>query len=62
MLIQVLNSLTTVILYVLGCDPLPPCAGSVKDWIRGLAPMRKAETLTSRREGHETPLADSEAA
>jgi hypothetical protein len=62
MLIQVLNSLTTVILYLLGCDPLPPCAGRVKDWIRGLAPMRKAETLTSRREGHETPLADSEAA
>ena len=62
MLILVLTSLTTVLLYVLGCDPLPPCAGSVRDWIRGLVPSRRAETLTTRRESSDTPIADSEAA
>jgi hypothetical protein len=30
--------LTTVVLYVLACDPLPPCAGTVKEWLRGIAP------------------------
>src|SRR5262245_8821888 len=62
MLILVLTSLTTVLLYVLGCDPLPPCAGSVKDWVRGLVPSRRAETLTTRRESNDTTIADSEAA
>ena len=28
--------LTTVILYVLACDPLPPCTGKVVEWVRGL--------------------------
>jgi hypothetical protein len=28
--------LTTVVLYVLACDPLPPCAGKVREWLRGL--------------------------
>lgn len=50
LLIQVLVFLTTVVLYVLGCDPLPPCAGRVREWLRGIAAARKAETLTSRRE------------
>lgn len=31
---------TTVLLYVLACDPLPPCAGTVREWLRGLAPSR----------------------
>jgi hypothetical protein len=29
--------LTTAMLYLLACDPLPPCAGKVKVWLRGLA-------------------------
>jgi hypothetical protein len=34
--------LTTVLLYVLACDPLPPCAGKVKEWLRGVAPAQSA--------------------
>ncbi len=41
LLIQVLVVLTTVVLYVLGCDPLPPCAGSVREWIRSIAAARR---------------------
>ena len=26
--------LTTVVLYLLACDPLPPCASKVKEWLR----------------------------
>src|SRR6476620_2512953 len=26
--------LTTVVLYLLACDPLPPCAGRLKQWFR----------------------------
>lgn len=33
--------LTTVLLYVLACDPLPPCVGKVTEWIRGLARSRE---------------------
>lgn len=25
--------LTTVVLYLLACDPLPPCAGKLKEWL-----------------------------
>jgi hypothetical protein len=32
--------LTTVLLYVLACDPLPPCAGKLKVWFRGAVPSR----------------------
>ena len=32
--------LTTVVLYVLACDPLPPCVGKVREWIRGLSSSR----------------------
>ena len=32
--------LTTVILYLLACDPLPPCTGKVTEWWRGLLPSR----------------------
>ena len=31
---EALIILTTVVLYVLACDPLPPCPGTVKDWLR----------------------------
>ena len=34
--------LTTVVLYVLACDPLPPCVGKVKEWTRGMVPARIA--------------------
>ena len=41
-LIYSLIVLTTVVLYVLACDPLPPCAGRVREWLRGAAPSRLA--------------------
>jgi hypothetical protein len=34
--------LTTVLLYVIACDPLPPCPGRVTEWLRGLSPARAA--------------------
>ena len=34
--------LTTVVLYLLACDPLPPCAGKLREWLRGSAPSRLA--------------------
>jgi len=34
--------LTTAILYLLACDPLPPTEGKVLDWVRGLATARTA--------------------
>jgi len=42
--------LTTVVLYLLACDPLPPCAGKVTEWLRGLAPSRlpASETPSGR--------------
>ena len=30
--------LTTAVLYLLACDPLPPCPGTVKQWLRGSVP------------------------
>ena len=27
--------LTTVVLYLLACDPLPPCAGKLREWVGG---------------------------
>jgi hypothetical protein len=47
LLTEALIILTTVVLYVLACDPLPPCAGSVREWLRGLAPARNADAPTS---------------
>src|SRR5262245_28933972 len=32
--------LTTIVLYVLACDPLPPCTGKIKEWLRGFAPSK----------------------
>jgi hypothetical protein len=39
--------LTTVVLYVLACDPLPPCVGRVREWLRGMVPARIA-SVTNR--------------
>jgi hypothetical protein len=36
--------LTTVVLYLLACDPLPPCPAIVKQWISGLLQARVEET------------------
>jgi hypothetical protein len=59
--------LTTIVLYLLACDPLPPRAGTVKAWLRGAIPSqpmvpdspagegaRPAECRSSRvgRSGH----------
>jgi hypothetical protein len=38
--------LTTLVLYVLACDPLPPCKGTVTEWVRGMAPRRNADAST----------------
>ena len=34
--------LTTVVLYLLACDPLPPCPGKLRARVRGLVPSRLA--------------------
>jgi hypothetical protein len=36
-----LTVLTTVTLYLVACDPLPPCPGKVREWLRALAPSRR---------------------
>jgi len=43
LLTEALIILTTVVLYVLACDPLPPCAGTVREWLRGMAPARQVD-------------------
>jgi hypothetical protein len=40
LLTEALILLTTVVLYVLACDPLPPCEGRVKEWFREILPAR----------------------
>ncbi|HEV3057238.1 MAG TPA: hypothetical protein VGY48_03275, partial [Vicinamibacterales bacterium] len=40
LLTEALIILTTVVLYVLACDALPPCAGVVREWLRGLGSRR----------------------
>jgi hypothetical protein len=47
LLTDALIILTTVVLYVLACDPLPPCESKVKEWLGGMAPARFA-TAASR--------------
>ena len=39
--------LTTVVLYLLACDPLPPCQGKVWEWLGRAAPSRLAVHTTS---------------
>jgi len=43
--------LTTAVLYLLACDPLPPCAGWLIEWLRSLVPARQraSETAPSAR-------------
>jgi len=44
---EALIVLTTVVLYVLACDPLPPCTSKVREWLRGLMPAAGADEATS---------------
>jgi hypothetical protein len=39
--------LTTVLLYVLACDMLPPCPGTVKEWLRGLRPASRVAAVAA---------------
>jgi hypothetical protein len=43
----ILIVLTTIVLYLLACDPLPPCPGKVREWLRGVAPSRVAASETN---------------
>jgi hypothetical protein len=45
-LTEILIVLTTVVLYLLACDPLPPCTGKVRAWFRGVSPARTASVST----------------
>ena len=38
--------LTTMLLYLLACDPLPPCAGRVREWLSRLVPSRQTASDT----------------
>lgn len=38
---------TTVILYLLACDPLPPCGAKFSAWLQNLMPMRRSEVRVS---------------
>ena len=42
LLTEALILLTTVLLYVLACDPLPPCPGWIREWLTRFAPARDA--------------------
>jgi hypothetical protein len=45
-LLAALVVLTTVILYVLASDPLPPCASKVREWFRAMVPAQTADAST----------------
>jgi hypothetical protein len=38
--------LTTMLLYLLACDPLPPCAGRAWEWLSKLVPSRQTASDT----------------
>jgi hypothetical protein len=43
-----LIALTTIVLYLLACDPLPPCPGKLKVWLRALVPATTGASEASR--------------
>jgi hypothetical protein len=47
LLTDVLIILTTIVLYLLACDPLPPAASKVRVWIRSLTSAPAASTTSS---------------
>jgi len=42
-----LTVLTTVTLYLVACDPLPPCPGKVREWLRALVPARRVSAAVA---------------
>jgi hypothetical protein len=42
--------LTTIVLYLLACDPLPPCPGRIAEWLRGIVPGRLAGSESANAE------------
>jgi hypothetical protein len=46
--------LTTAVLYLLACDPLPPCAGWVREWLWRLGVLRRVSRTeaASRRSAY----------
>jgi hypothetical protein len=46
---EALVVLTTAVLYILACDPLPPCARKVWEWGRRSAPAPAAPARVSDR-------------
>ena len=49
--------LTTVVLYLLACDPLPPCTGKVRLWLRGATPSRvESQATAPSSSSYSTPL------
>ena len=40
--------LTTIVLYLLACDPLPPCPGTLREWLRTPASSPAAAAESSR--------------
>jgi hypothetical protein len=51
--------LTTVVLYLLACDPLPPCAGRVMDW---LGARRRSAAMASSRNIPAAPMKTAQGA
>ncbi len=41
--------LMTIVLYVLACDPLPPCGGRVWEWVRGSVQPQVARPESTNR-------------
>jgi hypothetical protein len=50
LLTEALTILTTVVLYVLACDPLPPCTGKVRVRLGGMTPAHDANEPLTRGE------------
>lgn len=46
LLTEALILLTTVVLYVLACDPLPPCRSTIREWIDALGFARPVGEAT----------------
>lgn len=45
-----LTALTTVLLYVIACDPLPPCPSKLREWMGALAGRRTRASASSATE------------
>ena len=46
--------LTTMLLYVMACDPLPPCPGKVREWLASWGAARQPARESSVAEGPRT--------